>query len=142
VFGLISTHGTETSTVEIENISKSFHQLDDLVGLLARYAVMQNLYYNLPVVTLTAEYRRALLDICVAIVTYFAHAFTVARILRDPQGEQEKAAESRNRCDELIGIIKEKDQASRRFRVVVAVDEKSETEVQDVESRPLDVSAV
>lgn len=123
---LAADDGADISEVEFENILKTFQQLNELVGLLARYAVMENLYHQLPAFRLTEEYRAALRDICVAIVTYFAHAFTVAHILRDPEGDREKAAESRRKCEELIETIKEKDEAGRRFRVVVEADEWNE----------------
>jgi hypothetical protein len=95
---------------------------------------MENIYYKIPALTLTVEYQTALLDICALILIYFAHALMAAEILRDPTGDTEKLAESRNRCDELLETIKEKDQTCRTFRVIIKADEKSGTDVKDVET--------
>ena len=95
---------------------------------------MENVYYKLPAWTFSVKYRTALLDICQAILAYFAYAFMTANILRDLSGDEEEAVRSREWCNMLVELIKEKDRASRKFRVIVEADEKSGTDVKHVEA--------
>lgn len=75
---------------KLGKISHSFYQLDGLAGLLARYAVMENIYYKPPALTLTVESQTAFLEIGELILTYFAHALTATEILRDSTGDAQK----------------------------------------------------
>jgi hypothetical protein len=144
VFELVHTTNPEINAAEIEQMRNSFQQVDGLVGLLARYAVMENLFHQSPTLTLTDEYRNALLDLCVAILTYFAHAFTGAQThLKDPKDEKVTVIESSKICEDLIDEIKVKDKACQGFRVVVEVEEESDSEIEDVEMEDVsDVSDV
>ena len=135
---LIDGLNPETSAAEIEEMRNSFHQLEDLVGLLARYSVMENLFYQSPNLTLTDEYRIGLVDLCVAILTYFAHAFMAARIhVKDPKDEKEMAIESIRRRNDLINEVKDHDKACQGFRVIVEAEEESYSDIEDVEMEGL-----
>ena len=107
-------------------------QLQNLVGLLARYAVMENLYQQSGGLALTDEYRNGLKDLCITILQYFGHAF---EIIRDVGKEELRPgfAKNRERCDKLIDEIKKKDKACQGFRVVIEADEQSDTESEDAD---------
>ena len=116
---------------DFEAIAKSFQQLQDLDGLLARYAVMENLYHQNASLALTLEYRNGLQDLCVTILQYFGNALVVAR--NAGKEESTSVVESRQSCNVLIDDIKEKDKACQRFRVVVDADGQSDTEDAEIE---------
>ena len=128
---LLETWDPSLPDTDIEAITKSFQQLQDLAGLLARYAVMQNLYHQNESLTLTPEYRNGLQDLCITILQYFGNALVVARGTR--KEESTSVIESRKSCDILIDKIREKDKACQGFHVVVDADEQSDTMSEDAE---------
>ncbi|KIN03186.1 hypothetical protein OIDMADRAFT_52983 [Oidiodendron maius Zn] len=134
IFVLIDIPNLEISVAEIEEMRNSFHQLEDLVGLLARYAVMENLFYQSPTLTLTDEYQTSLVGLCVTILTYFAHAFMAARIhVKDPRDEKEMAIESSRRRNDFFNEVKDHDKACQGFRVIVEAEGKNYSDIEDVE---------
>jgi hypothetical protein len=106
-----------------KTISK-FSQLQDIVAIIARYAVMENLYQGSRL-SLKPEYRPVLLSLCSSILECFAASSTFARSLM----EQEKMPEEKNlqveNCDQLMEPIKEEDKACQSFRSVVKAKDES-----------------
>lgn len=128
---LFETWDRSIPITDVEAITKSFQQLQDLAGLLARYAVMENLYHQNASLTLTPEYRNGLQGLCISILQYFGNAIIVVRAAG--KEESTSVVESRKNCDVLINEIKEKDKACQGFRVVVDADKESDTESEDTE---------
>jgi hypothetical protein len=50
-------------------------QLEDIAGISARYAVMENLYRQTRGMSLYSDYKIALTQICCKILSWFDHAF-------------------------------------------------------------------
>jgi hypothetical protein len=128
---LFETWDLSLPGTDFEAMAKSFQQLQDLVGLLARYAVMENLYHQNASLTLTPEYRNGLQDLCITILQYFGNALVVAR--GNGKEESTSVVECQKSCDALIDEIKEKDKACQGFCVMVDADEQSDTESEDTE---------
>jgi len=115
---------------ELATTYNSFIQLQDVVAIIARYAVMENLYQQSgSALSLKPEYQAALLSLCSTILEYFASSFKVQ--LRCFNGSvMPKLKEDRIEvCRQLMDVVKEKDKACQGFRVLVEAKEDIETEV-------------
>jgi len=110
-------------------MSKSFNQLQDIVAIIARYAVMENLYQQSgSALSLKPEYQSALLSLCSTIFEYFAVSFTLGRAsMKFDKTDEEMAALIRS-SEQLMETIKGKDKASQGFRVIVEAKEESESD--------------
>lgn len=110
-------------------MSKSFNQLQDIAAIIARYAVMENLYQrSSSALSLKPEYQSALLSLCSTILEYFAVSFTLRRAsMKFGKTDEEMAALIKS-SEQLMGTIKVKDKASQGFRVVVEAKGESESE--------------
>lgn len=124
----------------IEWTRQSFSQLQDIVGVIARYAVMENLYQKSgSALSLKPAYESALLSLCSKILEYFAVSITLARETRE-NPKYEHTSEEKQRfvdvCEQLVRTIREMDGECQGFRVVVEAREESrspsETEIEDV----------
>jgi hypothetical protein len=117
-------------------MNKSFSQLQDVVAIIARYAVMENLYQQSgSPLSLKPEYQSALLSLSSTVLEYFASAFTLGRSLMNPYHGNKYQTPLVESCEKLMATIKEKDRACQGFRVVVEVKEsasESEAEVEDM----------
>jgi hypothetical protein len=114
----------------VDLADKAFTQLQDIVAIIARYAVMENLYQQSGnALSLKLEYQSALLSLCTTILGYFAVAFALGRALSSLDNTTAlKNSEFADICERLMEEIRVKDRACHGFRVVVEAKEKSETE--------------
>lgn len=127
----------ETSiTADVESISESFQHFQELVGLLTRYAVMENLYNQNAALTLTPSYETDLQDLCATILRYNGHAIFIASGVG--KWDSESAQGGREGGETLIGEIIEKDKVCRAVRVVLESDEDSDVESEDAEVEDVD----
>jgi hypothetical protein len=100
--------------------------------MIARYAVMENLYYQNPTMTLRADYRAALLQLCCKVLEWFASAFKLANAMRD---DTVNFLTQSQRAGAIWEEVKQMDQACQKFTVVVeAKEEESESEDEGAET--------
>jgi hypothetical protein len=120
---------------KIDATDKAFTQLQDIVAIIARYSVMENLYQQSgSALSLKSDYKFALLSLCSTILEYFAVSFTFGRALSSLDNTTaEKNKGFIDACEQLMGTIREKDRACQGFRVVVEAqdDGKSENEAEN-----------
>jgi hypothetical protein len=121
-------------------IIQSVTQLQDVEAIIARYAVMENLYNQSGgSLSLRPDYQSSLLSLCITILQYFEIALVVARNATNPKEskngddavtgmERSVLAEKIKMCEELVKSIKEKNQSCQGFRVVIETKEESEDE--------------
>ncbi|PVH76626.1 hypothetical protein DL98DRAFT_517842 [Cadophora sp. DSE1049] len=138
-------------------LSTSFSQLQEIVHIIARYAVMENLYQQSitsgtstsTTLSLKPEYQSSLLSLCSSILEWFAASYNIGKIVIGVSngylagvgalpvlGElNEKVVQ----CGELMVVIREKNRGCQIFRVEVDVKEESgsdgendDTDVEDV----------
>jgi hypothetical protein len=111
---------------------ESLTQLTEITALIARYAVMENLYQKSPDLTLKPEYQESLLGMCKAMLSYFGNVFEVYRGIKTDtsEGGMNQAVftqemkdglleELRGRCRENLEEVRELDQKCRGFKVEV-----------------------
>ncbi|KAL2060233.1 hypothetical protein VTL71DRAFT_9628 [Oculimacula yallundae] len=118
-------------------IETTFSQLQEIVQIIARYAVMENLYQQSITsgtnshLSLKPEYQSTLLSLCTSILEWFASSYGIGGIVTGVSNgelkemgalavELEKKVEG---CGALMGIIREKNSRCRIFRVEVDVSE-------------------
>jgi hypothetical protein len=107
----------------IQMLKTSFKNLQDIVAVIARYAVMENLYHQTGSalsLSLKPEYQSSLVDLCTTVLQFFATSFELGRKLSQiniggKHGEEELA----KRCNELVNEIKKMDRECQGFRVLV-----------------------
>lgn len=117
---------------DFESVNKTFSQLSDIVSIIARYAVMENLYSQTPTMTLRLDYKAALVDLCVKILHWFSNTFTLAKSLEDNSSESSTQKELSVTFWEEI---KKMDLACQKFNVVVeAMEEVIDIEKSDEET--------
>ena len=117
--------------------NKAFTQLQDIVAIIARYAVMENLYQQSgSALSLKDEYQSALLSLCSTLLEYFALSFKLGRAVAGSDSMTEEIQGLINACGQLIETVRDKDMACQSFRVVVEAkmesDSESEGEIEDV----------
>jgi len=96
--------------------------------MIARYAVMENLYHQNPTMTLRADYRAALLQLCCKIFEWFASAFKLANAVRDDTVDVPLKSQ---RAGAAWEEIKQMDQACQKFTVVVVEVKEEDSESED-----------
>jgi hypothetical protein len=101
--------------------------------MIARYTVMENLYYQNPTMTLRADYKAALLALCGKILQWFVAAFKVdiERFLA-----QSELTSIDNSTNAMWEEIKAMDQACQKFTVVVEATEDDSESEDDVAETP------
>jgi len=77
---------------------------------------MENLYYQNPAMTLCADYKAVLLELCCKILEWFESAFACANVF--PAGAADFEMQSQ-RAGAFLQEVKEMDQACQRFNIVV-----------------------
>lgn len=113
--------------------NKAFAQLQDLVAIIARYSVMENLYQQSgSALSLKHEYRSALVSLCTTILEYFALSFKLGRAMAGSDSMTEEMQGLINTCGRLTETIRDKDMACQSFRVVVETKMESEGEIEDM----------
>ncbi|KAE8441461.1 hypothetical protein EG329_004954 [Mollisiaceae sp. DMI_Dod_QoI] len=120
-------------------LKTSYSHLEDIVAIIARYAVMENLYQQSGgALSLKPEYRSALISLCSTILEYFAAAFELAHT----EGTRENGSEEElQKCTFLVELIRQKDAACQGFKVVVDTKEESSDESES-ESEEVEVEDV
>jgi hypothetical protein len=141
----------------------SLSHLQIVVAIIARYAVMENLYQQSGgALSLKLEYRLVLISLCSTMLEYFATAIDYANIEVKEQecaGDSQAGAEiseekleqiafrkqnGRERgmqsCAFLVEKIRQKDAACGGFRVVVETTEQSSSDESEGEIELEDVS--
>lgn len=136
-------------------LETSFSQLQTVVAIIARYAVMENLYQQSGgALSLKLEYRMVLISLCSSMLEYFARAIeyadteiheleslehgpvgtgtdkTLEQTFFWMQGGRERGMQ---KCAFLVETIRQKDAASGAFRVVVETTEAVTSDDSDVE---------
>ncbi|KUJ18592.1 uncharacterized protein LY89DRAFT_780639 [Mollisia scopiformis] len=137
----ILTTSSSSSQVDATILLGSLTHLQDIVAIIARYAVMENLYQQSNGgLSLKPEYHSALLSLCTTVLEYFAHASGCAEAelecIQNEGGSDEVtmiSVKDRKRvhlqkCEFLVERIKQKDIACQGFRVVVDTKEESSYE--------------
>ena len=123
----------------MEIIKTSFVCLQDIVGIIARYAVMENLYHQTGgalSLSLKPEYQTSLVALCTAVLQFFAVSFELGRKfsqinINGKHGEEELV----KRCGDLVNDIKKMDRECQGFRVVVdAVLENDDSSSDDMDA--------
>jgi hypothetical protein len=104
-------------------LKTSFTNLQDIVAIIARYAVMENLYHQTGSalsLSLKPEYQSSLVALCTTVLQFFAASFDLGRNLSQINiGEKHGEEELVKRCGELINEIKKMDRECQGFRVLV-----------------------
>ncbi|KAE9379983.1 hypothetical protein N431DRAFT_552244 [Stipitochalara longipes BDJ] len=149
VFVLLSFYeniiATSSTTISIIFLETSLSHLQIIVAVIARYAVMENLYQQTNgALLLKPEYRSALISLCSTILEYFAVAFKCAenelvglveetRAREDTQNDaflmRSRYQEELQECAFLVELVKQKDAACQTFRIVV--EKKGESSSED-----------
>jgi hypothetical protein len=117
--------------------NKVFAQLQDIVAIIARYSVMENLYQQSgSALSLKHEYQSALLSLCTTLLEYFALSFKLGRAMAGSDSMTEEMQGLINACGQLVETVRDKDMACQSFGVVVEAkmesDSESEGEIEDV----------
>jgi hypothetical protein len=117
--------------------NKVFAQIQDIVAIIARYSVMENLYQQSgSALSLKHEYQSALLSLCTTLLEYFALSFKLGRAMAGSDSMTEEMQGLINACGQLIETVRDKDMACQSFRVVVEAkmesDSESEGGIEDV----------
>lgn len=116
----LSTHASQRLEYEqgrhsLDHLTTIFCQLEDITGIIARYAVMENLYRQTRGISLQTDYKAALIRLCCKILSWFDWAFLICEY-DHPRGMIT--------CRELWISIKQSDQACQSFQItVIAVGE-------------------
>ncbi|KAH6691190.1 hypothetical protein BKA61DRAFT_663282 [Leptodontidium sp. MPI-SDFR-AT-0119] len=142
----------------ISVLETSFSRLQEIVHIIARYAVMENLYQQSitsgtnTTLSLKPEYQSSLLSLCSSILEWFAASYGIGKIVvgvgsGDLAGVGALAIlgeldEKMRVCGELMKVVREKNRGCQIFRVEVDVNEEDggdgesegvDTDMEDVE---------
>jgi len=116
----------------ISAIIQSLNQLQEIVGIIARYTVMENLYQQSGgALSLKPEYKIELLSLCTTILEYFSASFAIAKKTAYRIEDEQTNLKI---FEELMAKIRAKDKACQGFMVVVDIKEDS-----GIDSEELDV---
>ena len=119
-------------------LKTSFTNLQDIVAIIARYAVMENLYHQTGSalsLSLKPEYQSSLVALCTTVLQFFATSFELGRKLSQINiGGENSEEELVKRCGELGNEIKNMDRECQGFRVLVDTvrEESSDSGSEDV----------
>ena len=119
----------------IQILKTSYTYLLDITTIIARYAVMEDLYQQSHgTLSLTSEYQSSLISLCSTILTYFVRAFQIGRRpVKDGPDVNLLQDDTVGIVDSLVNEIKMKDRACQGSRVVVEAKEDSESENEEAE---------
>ncbi|KAI9048340.1 hypothetical protein LZ554_008132 [Drepanopeziza brunnea f. sp. 'monogermtubi'] len=144
IFGQPLNHTSRISPEAISLFLKAFNQLQEIVSIVTRYTVMENLYQQASSsgtqtrLSLKPEYQASLLSLCSSILEWFAASYEVGRIIIDASdGYWIGADEGAKSCEELMKAIRVKSRECQIFRVEVDAEEEggeSWTESDELES--------
>jgi hypothetical protein len=95
--------------------------------MVARYAVMENLYSQNPTMTLRADYKASLLALCCKILQWFVAAFKINIEGFPPQNELTNITP----IDTIWEEIKAMDQACQRFTITIEAKEEKDSASED-----------
>lgn len=127
----LSTHARQRLEYEqrrhsLDYLATTFCQLEDITGIIARYAVMENLYRQTRGISLQSDYKAALIRLCCKILSWFDWAFLICEY-DHPRGI--------TTCRELWISIKLSDQACQNFQITMKAKDEcstSDVEIEDV----------
>lgn len=71
-----------------EALGQSFSQLQEVVNIISRYAIVENLYRQTSSLVIQENYWEAILDLCVTILRYFVQAFSTAKAIGTDETEE------------------------------------------------------
>jgi hypothetical protein len=128
----IGTTGSGRSQYH-DDVTEIYIQLEGIVGIIARYAIMETLYRQARAMSLEADYREALILLCCGILKWFVNAFTGDGPFAGPGGF---AVSGKHWT-----TIQEMDRACQKFRITVDVpddDAESEVDAEDVEDEGIE----
>ncbi|EKD20598.1 putative DNA-directed RNA polymerase ii largest subunit [Drepanopeziza brunnea f. sp. 'multigermtubi' MB_m1] len=144
IFGQPLNHTSRISPEAMSLFLKAFNQLQEIVGIVTRYTVMENLYQQAISsgtqirLSLKPEYQASLQSLCSSILEWFAASCEVGRIIVDAgDGYWIGADEGAKRCEELMKAIRVKNRECQIFRVEVDAEKEggeSWTESDEMES--------
>src|SRR5438045_3196503 len=101
----------------INTAVKILHQLSDIVGIIARYAIMENLYSQTLDMTISPDYQSSLIELCSNILCWFSSAFELWEVAHLNEFVEH---------DTISTItwerIKEMDVTCRKFNVTVSTE--------------------
>lgn len=140
---LTTTHPLPLTESEIRILTSLFLQLHEITGIIARYAIMENLHIQSSIsLTLNPDYEASLLSLYVSILEWFSHAFIVSKGLGDVpralsiplvylSSVEHECENSENLCDEMLVQIREKDKMCQAFRVLCVVGDEGDSGTED-----------
>jgi len=130
-----SVQSIESKTLQAEHlnsVAETFSQLSHITSMIARYAVMENLYYRNPTMELRPDYKVALLELCGKILHWFANSFSLVKSM---QYNSTDLSTLNMLSVSLWEEIKKMDAACQRFAVIVEAKEgDSESEENGAET--------
>ncbi|KAK0108890.1 hypothetical protein ONS96_014931 [Cadophora gregata f. sp. sojae] len=155
IFNKLLNRNSPLCPSSLSIVETSFSQLQEIVHIIARYAVMENLYQQSitsgtsTTLSLKPEYQSSLLSLCSSILEWFAASYDIGHTVVDVSNSGvagavasallEELDEKVVKCGELMGVIREKNKGCQIFRVEVDVnddggseDEGENTDVEDV----------
>ncbi|KAH6675810.1 hypothetical protein B0J14DRAFT_372585 [Halenospora varia] len=113
----------------ISKIEVSFLQLLDVTGIIARYAVMENLYQQSGgALSLKEDYQASLISLCESMIRFLAEVYDQGRLF-----EQVSYTNIPLRTSNVMDEVRRKDEACRAFKVVVDVKEESDSDSEITE---------
>lgn len=111
---------------------KCYNDVREVVGIIARYAVMESLYSRTGgTLSLKDEYQQSLVSLCCAILEYFATVFRLGRLLTCANRNVATESDLFAKCDILVDEVQQMDKECKGFRVMVDTKEDSESESDD-----------
>lgn len=107
-----------------------------MVGIIARYNVMENLYNSTAAgVAVESNYQYQLVELCMTIFTYFHSAFSVVKALDGGDDDATQQAidveEKLAGCEVLLELIRKMDKDARGFRILIELNKPEEIESEE-----------
>ncbi|KAH7317581.1 hypothetical protein BKA65DRAFT_514755, partial [Rhexocercosporidium sp. MPI-PUGE-AT-0058] len=100
-------------------------QLSEIVSIIARYAIMENMYRQNPSMSLRSDYRTSLLDLCTLILRFFV--ITFESLLNHPTEKPDLED-----CTKVAEEVKELDHACQKFMIVLEIqDDEQEGDIEE-----------
>lgn len=107
----------DLSTISGSRLQEGLLQLLEVIGVVARYAVMENLYLQTPTLTVRQDYEDEMVDMCILILRYIEKSFTTVR--KFAANENENTVSDRLDLSKLIVEMKRKDEMCQKFTVTI-----------------------
>lgn len=102
----------------IESIAEIYCQLKDIISVIARYAVMENLYQQTPETSLQSDYKAAIIQLYCEVLKWFHNVLCFRSVYHE---KLQKSAK-------LLETIKEMDRACQKFKTSVGANDESGVE--------------